>query len=266
MDWAIEGGQPVTFWPPRPAPSQPSCYTSRMSDTVEIKFRLEARGLTLETFGWTDLRDFLDLLAPALAAMEGGPTAQQLLPVRVEAGSAQPVVRVPRHSVGAVYRFRAGPTKTWTIEQRAKAGRVYDYLADREIALSCGARTLKPVEVPTDRANWRIREHVSLAGEVRRAGGDRGRVEIGFDEFGHTHCDAGRELAKKLGEHLYERVRATGLAERDARSGALVRFKVESFQVIDRLAFAEGLKELQDLLGDSMDEFDPQAFLREIRG
>ena len=237
-----------------------------MSKHIEVKFHIEAEGLSLDTFGWADLKEFLDRLIPALASMERGPAVSDVVPIRVEEGSAQPVLRIPREALPGVYRFRQGPTRAWTLEQRAKAGKVYDYLEEKRATLTCGARTLKPVEVPTTRPDWRIRQATTLRGEVRRIGGKHGRVEIGFDEFGHVHCDAGRELAKKLAEHLYEWVAVSGDAEKDARTGALLGFRITSFELMAQTPFCDGLRALHNLLGDEMAEFDPEAFLAEIRG
>lgn len=236
-----------------------------MSKHVEVKFHLQAEGLSLDTFGWSDLKEFLDRLLPALAAMEGGPTAANALPVRVEEGSAQPVLRVPQESLRAVYRFRAGPNRNWTLDQKIKAGRVYDYLEEKNARLECGARVLKDVQVPTGRPDWQIRQATTLTGDVRRTGGLKGRVEIGFDEFGHVHCDAGRGLAKELGKHLYERVAVTGVATKDAKTHALLTFKIQSYELLARAGFQAALGELHELLGDDMNEFDPEAFLAEIR-
>lgn len=207
----------------------------------------------------------MDRLAPALAAMEGGPAIAELLPVRVESGSAQPVLRMRRDALPAVARFRGGPKRTWTVEQRVKVGRVYDFLAQRNATLRCGIRTLKPVVVPAARPPWRVRELTTLRGEVRRAGGVAGRVEIGFDEYGHLHCDAGRKLAKELAEHLYERVAVTGEAVMDANTQALVQFRILSFEVLVQTPLQQGIRELRDLLEDDLVDFDPGAFLEEIR-
>lgn len=237
-----------------------------MADHVQVKFQLQAPGLTLDTFAWSDLREFIDRLLPALAAMDGGPTPTQVLPVRLEAGSVRPVLRVPASTRRAIYRFRDGPTRSWTRPQLNKAGRVYDFLNERGLELRCGTRSLKPVTVPRSDSPWRIRELTTLIGYVRRAGGKQGRVEIVFDEAGHTVCDAGRPLAKQLGNHLYERVAVTGAAEWNAATSTLASFTIESFSLVEPTDFQAGLKELRAILGADMADFDPEAFLQEIRG
>jgi hypothetical protein len=194
-----------------------------------------------------------------------GPAAVSILPVRVDDGSAVAVLRVPHEALPAVYRFRGGPTRTWTLDQRAKAGRVYDYLEEKHARLECGARTLKPVIVPADSPNWRVRQATTLVGEVNRTGGQRGRVEIGFEEHGHVHCDAGRDLAKRLAGFLYEKVAVTGEAVKDARTGELLAFRIASFEPLARTPFDAALGELHALLGDDMADFDPAAFLAEVR-
>lgn len=237
-----------------------------MKDTVDIKFRIEAPGLTLSTFGWNDLRDFLDRLVPALASMENGPTAETVLPIRIESGSAQPVLRVPRTSVDAVNKFRAGPTRSWTNEQRAKAGKVYDFLGERGAKLSCGVRTLKPVAVPSERPEWRVREATTVRGEVRRAGGQRGGVDVNLDEYGYVHCTASLALTKEIGARLYEAVELTGLMERDARTGSVVAFRVEAFRPAPESDRVRALRDLQSLLEPELGDFDPRSFLEHLRG
>lgn len=170
-----------------------------------------------------------------------------------------------RDALAAVYRFREGPKRSWTVEQRVKANRLYDFLEQRKARLSCGLRRLKHVVVPDPRPPWRVRELKTLKGEVRRAGGREGKVEIGFDEYGHLHCDAGRTLAKELAEHLYERVAVSGEAVKDAKTQALLQFQILSFQVLALTLLQQGIRELRDLLEDDLVDFDPGAFLKEIR-
>jgi hypothetical protein len=69
-----------------------------------------------------------------------------------------------------------------------------------------------------------------------------------------------------LGEHLYERVAVTGEAVKDAKTRAMVEFRIKSFEVVKRTAFDKGLQELRELLEEDMEGFDPRAFLEEIRG
>jgi len=237
-----------------------------MPDFIEIKFKIEGGNINLETFSWADLREFLDRLVPALGSMTHGPSAGEVLPVRVERGSAQPVLRMPRTAKAAVYRFRAGPTRTWTGEQRLKAGRVYDFLDRRGATLSCGARKLKPLFVPTGRPDWTIREHTTLIGTVRRAGGAKGNVEVIFEGERHVHCRAGKALAKELASKLYERVRISGVAERDALTRAMVGFEIESWVPSSRQGLAVGIGQLRELLGDDMTAFDPGEHLGLLRG
>jgi hypothetical protein len=233
-----------------------------MSGTVNVKFHIE--GLRFEDASWADLKEFLDRLLPALASMDGGPELTEVLPVSVFEGSFVPVVRTPRARLQGVYRFREGPNRRWTTEQRRKAGRLYDYLESKSLRLTCGVRTLHEVKIPTGRPDWRLREWMTLEGEVRRTGGTKGRVEMGFDHHGHVHCFAGRDIAKSLAPRLYERVIVSGYAERDVQTGAIMSFSIQNYRPAPVSNFEQGLRELHALLEDDVDQIDPAAILGEL--
>lgn len=236
------------------------------SDHTEIKFRIEGPGVELDTFGWPAMREFMDRLVQALAAMDGGPSPKEIVPTRVLAGSAMPVLRVPSAAVPAVYRFRAGPNRTWTNEQRRKAAKVYQFLEDRNATLSCGARVLKPVEMGRGRPDWQVKQALTLEGEVRRVGGVRGGVDVVFQQDGFLHCSAPRDLTKRLAPFLYERVALTGTGTRDPRTNELLQFRIERFRVVSRGSLAAGLERLHQRQGEALSELDPAARLKELRG
>lgn len=233
-----------------------------MSAIVHVKFHIE--GLDFEQASWADLKEFMDRLLPALAAMDGGPELSEVLPVSVVAGSFVPVLRAPRDRLPGIYRFRKGPTRLWSPEQRRKAGRVYEYLDSRSLRLSCGVRAMREVTTPTGRADWRLREWMTLEGEVRRTGGSKGRVEMGFPDHGHIHCVAGREIAKSLAPRLYERVVVSGFAERDVQTGAIMSFRIENYRPAAVSDFEAGLRDLHALLEDDVDRINPAEILREL--
>ena len=242
-----------------------------MSDpNTIIRLHLTGEGMNLEELGWPDLREFLDLIVDAIGAQPGGPKPNQVLPLAVKAGSAEPRLRVPRSAVGAVDRFRRGWNKNWTVEQRRSARPVYDFLEKRGARLETGVRKLQPLVLPKSLTDWEVVSMSSLQGEVTRAGGKQGNVEINFDRDGWVVCQAGRERARILGKHLYERVEVIGEARRDSVTGKLLRFRIDDQRFLDPLrpgSILDWARELNEELGDSLSAFDdPEEFMRRCRG
>jgi hypothetical protein len=234
-----------------------------MADTIKVKFRLE--GASYETASWAELRNFVDKLVEALAAMDGGPSPTDILPIAVKEGSLIPVMRLPRQEgLRATKQLCRGPTRRWSLEQRRRADPLYRFLEQHGYGLTCGVRTMRPVQVPRDRPDWRIRQAMSLEGEVRRAGGARGGVDMVFNQHGHLHCKAGREISKALAARLYDRVSVSGVAETDPATGALLSFRIENFRPIEQPDFLAGLRAMHQLLADDVDDIDPAAILAEM--
>lgn len=236
-----------------------------MGNHVTVRFHIEGPKVSLDSFAWSDLKAFMEVLIPAIAAMDGGPTRNEVLPVKVEPGSVQPALRIPRHTLPGVYALRDGNHETWTPTQRAKAGRLWDHIERQGWrSVTCGIKRQKLVRVPKERPDWRLRERTSLLGRVTRAGGKDGGVGLDVAGFGHLHCRAGRETTKALAKRLYETVRVDGLALRDVRTSQLIGFEISSFRPVERTGAVSALLELHEALGDSMVAADPGAFLDEI--
>lgn len=236
-----------------------------MTDVVRVKMKLEYPGASLAEFGWADLREFMDRLLPALAAMPGEPDVEHVIPVHVGEGSVTPVVQMPRAAHRALMILQAGPRRSWTAERRKRVEPFYDFLRARGATVQVGVRTLKPFVVPDATPRWQRHEHTTLFGEVQRAGGNEGKVEILFERDGRVSCSAGKELAARMGHHLYQPVYVEGESVRDAPTGALVRFSITDFRTAVRTPPLEGLRRIRALMGDSSKDFDPDKALTELR-
>lgn len=240
---------------------------SKSYDTVIIRFKLEGENISASTFGWPDLREFNDLLVKALRAMPKGPTPSELLPVAISEGSLVQQVRVPRPAYPAVQRFQRGPNRTWTRAMRRSAEPLYGYLRSRDATLGCSVRGPSRQVVVPEGKDWMVAERISAVGEVFRVGGQDGKVDVRFHGETTLKCPAGKELAKALGEHLYQNVVIEGHAQRDAMSGQLVNVQITGFRPSNHVGGGASLAdELSEILGDSTKGLDVQALLKATRG
>jgi len=201
---------------------------------TRMKFRLE--GLDHEDVSWAHLSVFVDHLVQAIAAMDGGPQATEILPLAVDNSGPHLVIGLPKEpGQKAVRQLHRGPTRRWTPQQRRRADPLYRFLETNQYRLACGVRRFKTIPVPKDRLAWHVHESMSLHGEVRRAGGPGGGADMVFREHGPLHCDATREVSKRLGAHLYGIVTVWGHAETDPITGALLSFRIHGFRPHDRV-------------------------------
>jgi hypothetical protein len=236
-------------------------------DTMVVRFRMSGDDIDASTMGWPDLRDFTDLLVRALKAMPNGPEPRAVMPVSVTAGSLVEAFRIPRDTYPAVRRLQRGPTKRWSRAELREVDPLYRYLRERHAQLGVSARGAPRLVVVPPARDWTVTERISTRGEIFRVGGRDGRVEVRFDGETTVKCTAGRELAAQLAQHLYRTVLLEGLARRDATTGVLESVDLTAFTP-DRYEGGTSTlaRELREILGDSMADFDPVAYLREIRG
>jgi len=198
-----------------------------MSGRIPIKFKLDAEGLSTDTFGWPQLREFVDVLTESIESMEGGPLVKDVLPIAVKSGSVELRTLVPPESRAALYRFRRGPTRSWLRRERTGVQPIYDYLGKRSATLAIGQRAVKPVVVPEpNKAAWEIVERGLLVGKVRLVGGEKPRVHIKPTGARSIKCEATQAVAGKLATCLYKTVELPVRRFIDVRTGAVFRCQI----------------------------------------
>jgi hypothetical protein len=113
-----------------------------------------------------------------------------------------------------------------------------------------------------------IEGETSVVGEVLRVGGatkNRCLLRVPGRHRG-LYCDvATRDLARKLGEHIYETVVAQGTAKWIHSSWRIVSFQIKSFTQPKVSNTAKVITELRKAGFDAWDKIDdPETFLREV--
>jgi hypothetical protein len=109
----------------------------------------------------------------------------------------------------------------------------------------------------------------TVVGSVQRVGGATGErcmLHIPGRRRG-LYCDVqGRDLARRLGEHLYEQIAAAGTATWIHRSWRIYRFTIRDFTQPELGGIEETIEQLRNAGLKAWDQIgDPDAFLREMR-
>ena len=231
-----------------------------------VKLKLDYEGASPETVGWPQMRQFMDAFARAMRAMPGDTDPKSMLPVGVEEGSFVLLVAMPDIARAAVWQLRRGPDKTWTTGMRQATAPLYRFI--REIGATVTDITgRKPAafKLPEDVETWSVRQFEALEGEVFRAGGRDGDVEVRFDFDGLVTCKVGREHAAALGGRLYQRVIIEAETRRSRETLELESVEVLTVKSAHKsVPVADGIAELRRTLGDDFC-FDVDELLRERR-
>lgn len=245
-----------------------SGWEATVVDRVNMSFRLDGPALTPATFVWPLYREFMDHLLRALEAIAGGPKATEVAPVAVREGSACPVISMPRANMKGVYRFRGGPTASWSAVERRAAEPIYEFVREHAIQMQCGVRALHPIVVPDSKRPWTLVERTTLSGSLRRLGGTRVfKAEIDFDHHGLIACTLDETLAKQMAPMLFERVSVSGVLRRDAQNHAILSFElIEARRRSDaRLSLAEWQRRSLEVLDGGLDPTQVDEYLEDIR-
>ena len=109
----------------------------------------------------------------------------------------------------------------------------------------------------------------TVIGIVMRAGGattEKCMLRVPGRHRG-LYCDVeSRDVVRRLGQHLYEKIVATGTATWIYRNWRIYRFKIKDFTQPKVKDFAKGFRELWDAGLDAWDKIeDPAAFIQELR-
>lgn len=241
-----------------------------MDRPVQLFVKVNGEGVERDSFGWPELKAFMDVLVLAATAMPGGPKPSEIVLAEVREGCVAPVLVVPQATARAFGTLARGPTKRWTTAAVRAAQPFYTHLRKRhlDVALGQEPEKLRAVVVPK-RAAWEVREYLELRGVVIECGGKRSHhVNMDFEGDGVVRCYAGQHIVKALGVRLYEPVYVEGTACRDSVTGALLEMEIEDWRPAPEKRPGEEAKvlaELHDAIGDLMDGFDVEGFMREER-
>jgi hypothetical protein len=111
-----------------------------------------------------------------------------------------------------------------------------------------------------------ISGETSLHGEITRVGGAEPKIQFKTLEGDIIYCSTDKEIARKAGTKLYNKVEIQGVAEWNSET-----LKIESFHVTDiadyeDIRLSEAFEELSNLIGNSLDYIDNvDNFVSEIR-
>ncbi len=183
-----------------------------MSTTREFRWKIDA-GFTAETMPLDRLAEYLK----HLAAMLGEP--QHLHLIKMESASANAVLRVDAVMVEHV-RQRGGELRRGIAPREAMdsyrainamlqedKGTATLYDGDAEIIPFPGVGAEQPIVVPS------VQQQGHLDGQLIKVGGEKAWVPVQLVPLGDariTGCYAKKDLAKKMGSHLFEPVRLYG--------------------------------------------------------
>lgn len=230
-----------------------------------VFFRLDHPGASMETLSWPELRDFLEVLNQALVAMPGVSATGQLLPVGLAPGSIQVKVSVHQEDVPALRLLQKGPTKRWTPTMFQGVRPLADFVSKKGGALAYKQRgTFRPVLLPSLGSAACHRTVGEIVGTVEWVGGKDGKVDLVTGLKERISCEAGRDLSVQLARYLYRKVIVQAEYRRDVHGGKYDDCRLRSFRPLPNKSMAEGLDELKRLAG--LVDFDPRAFLSEVRG
>lgn len=113
---------------------------------------------------------------------------------------------------------------------------------------------------------YSISGETSLYGEITRVGGAEPKIQFKTLEGEIIYCSTDREIARKAGTKLYNRVEIQGVAEWNSETLKIETFHVTDISDYEEIRLSEAFEELSDLIGNSLDYIDNvDDFVSEIR-
>ncbi len=107
----------------------------------------------------------------------------------------------------------------------------------------------------------------TIYGKILRVGGKTPKVMIETLEGKVIYCDVDLNLAKKLGQKLYEFVSLSGVAKWDAHDLVLEDFHIKNIGGYEGQSISSTIKELSSAIGSYFkDIVDVKSYISEIRG
>jgi hypothetical protein len=105
-----------------------------------------------------------------------------------------------------------------------------------------------------------------LYGEVKRVGGVEPKVELKTLQGETLYCETTEEIAKELGNHLYEQVKVYGAAQWNSETLEIIEFEIHRVVQYQPTSPAQAFREIRRDFGHLFDDIeDPNAWVNKIR-
>lgn len=243
-----------------------------MDQLPEYKFKIDA--YTPETIPMARLAAYMGDLADLLGEKE------HVHFVRLETGSTVLVPMIDRESVPKVRdRIRSlKPSERRGPEDALRAYKALDrrLAEDNAVGYLCGHDGAEIIhfpgrEKPEPLAFGAFRQAGSLEGVLIKLGGKDETVPVHLqDESNIHHCNATREMARRLAPYLFEgtlRVHGIGRWERDADGAWRLRhFHIADFETLDDTPLGAVVERLRRVPGSDWRNLDdPYTELQRLR-
>ena len=96
-----------------------------------------------------------------------------------------------------------------------------------------------------------------IYGSIQRVGGAEPKISIKNSIDDSTlYCSASKEIAKQIGQNLYEEVGLKGIATWEKTTNQIIDFKVTEITKYKKHSITEGIKGLSNLIGKYWDDVD----------
>ena len=243
-----------------------------------FKVKIEGPNISRESFSWPEYKQFTEALGRALCGMRNGPKPTQIITGSIYEGSAEPEYEVPDVHYPAVIRLAEGPKEDWTAEENGKVLDLQAWLKSRNAGATIKSDGDEDLEFAlTARVEASdITALENITGIVTTVGGKEAKVHIEDETDAKIIvCDAGAEVAEKIAQLLYHKVSLAGKSVRDGTTLKIKEFQITDFfdmghrdewrpSKIAERQYAAILR-IKEILKDSMKDFDPEEYIRDIR-
>lgn len=240
-----------------------------MGAPIELKFHINA--YSKATFPLVRLGQYLTELGVLL-----GERANVHFD-RLEDGSAVPVAMVDAEAAPKVLqrahavRCGEGPADARRAKDKIERLLVEDNAQTADLNQTGGARILQfKGREGIQEAYGPVRQYGELTGTVIMVGGKNDPVSVHLEDGDRTHhCEAKRDLAKRLAAHLFASpVRAVGYgrwSRTDEGVWQMDDFKVAEFSVLDATPLSGIIRDLRSVRSEWLSSDDPLGRLADSR-
>lgn len=111
-----------------------------------------------------------------------------------------------------------------------------------------------------------LRGETELVGQVRRVGGDEPKVAIRLLHGDTLYCPTTEEIAKQLGNYLYEQVQVAGIAVWDADTLNITEFVITEFVAHFDQSPSQAFRQIRERVGYVLERIDNvEAWVQDLR-
>jgi hypothetical protein len=111
-----------------------------------------------------------------------------------------------------------------------------------------------------------VQGQTTIYGRILRVGGKTPRVMIETMSGDTLSCVVSLEIARELGERLYEFAEFSGIASWSPNDWKIAEFRIQSFTVSSTKTPEQTINELRSLVGQYFEGVDAEAYVSSIRG